>query len=57
MIVESKALKTKTEIQEYVTAFSPKTVTAYRIANSQKVNEVIDYERKKGTIKAIIILR
>jgi hypothetical protein len=57
MIVESKTLKTKTEIQEYVSSYSPKTVTAYRVANSQNINEVIDYERKKGTIRAIIILR
>jgi hypothetical protein len=57
MIVESKTLKTKTEIQEYMSSYSPKTVTAYRLANSQKINEVIDYERKKGTIRAIIILR
>lgn len=57
MIVESKDLKTKSDIHEYVSSHSPKTITGYRVTNTQKLNEVIDYERRKGTIKAIVILR
>lgn len=57
MIIESKEIQNKNQLQELVYTKSPKKITFYETPSQQSASEVIDYERKKGTIKAVIVLR
>ena len=57
MIIHKKEYKTKNEIQKYLTFLNFKSITLYEPESVWQLNEVIDYERKKGTIKTIIFIR
>lgn len=57
MIIHKKEYKTKVNLQKYISLLNFKSITLYEPETTAQLNEVIDYERKKGTIKSIIIIR
>ena len=57
MIVESKDVPSRSHLQQLIDKKAPQKITFYDPPNQQALNEIVDYEKKKGTIKAIIILR
>ena len=57
MIVESKDVPSRSHLQQLIDKKAPQKIKFYDPPNQQVLNEIVDYEKKKGTIKAIIILR
>ncbi len=57
MIIERKEFQSRTELQTYLYQKAHRTMIGYDLKPGQKLQEVVDYEMKKGPIKSIIVLR
>jgi hypothetical protein len=57
MIIERKEFQTRTELQTYLNQKAYRLMAGYDLKPGQKLQEVVDYEMKKGPIKTIIVLR
>ncbi len=57
MIIERKEFQSRTELQTYLNQKAYRLMAGYDLKPGQKLQEVIDYEMKKGPIKSIIVLR
>jgi hypothetical protein len=57
MIIERKEFQLRTELQTYLNQKAYRSIIGYDLKPGQKVQEVVDYEMKKGPIKSIIVLR
>ena len=57
MIIERKEFQSRTELQTYLNQKAHRSMVGYDLKPGQKLQEVVDYEMKKGPIKSIIVLR
>jgi hypothetical protein len=57
MIIERKEFQSRTELQTYLNQKAYRSMIGYDLKPGQKLQEVVDYEMKKGPIKSIIVLR
>lgn len=57
MIIERKEYTSKSDLQSFLNTKQSKIYTVYEIQPGQKLQEIIDYEAKKGPIKAIVLLK
>jgi hypothetical protein len=57
MIIRKIEFSKNTDLQKYVSKLNSKSITAYEPGSMADLNQLIDYEKKRGTIKAIILIR
>jgi hypothetical protein len=57
MIIQKIEFNKNTDLQKYVSKLNSKSITAYEPVSLAELNQLIDYEKKRGTIKAIILIR
>ncbi len=57
MIIERKEYTSKSELQSFLNTKKSSTYAVYEVHPGQKLQEIVDYESKKGIVKAIIILK
>lgn len=57
MIIERKEFQSRSELQSFLNSKVSKSYAVYEIQPGQKLQEIIDFELKKGSIKAIVVLR
>ena len=57
MIIERKEFQSRSEIQSFLNSKSAKSYAVYQIQPGQKIQEIIEFEVKKGPIKSIVVLR
>lgn len=57
MIVERKEFTSKLDLQSFLNTKQSKTYAVYEVKSGQKLQEIVDYEAKKGSIKVIIIIK
>ena len=57
MIIERKEFTSKLDLQSFLNTKQSKTYAVYEVNSGQKLQEIVDYEAKKGSIKVIAIIR
>ena len=57
MVIERKEFLNRNELQIYLNQKGFKNFVGYDLNSGQKLQEIIDHEKKKTGIKAIIVLR
>ena len=57
MIIERKEFQSRSELQSFLNHKASKSYAVYEIQPEQKIQEIVDFELKKGPIKAIVVLR
>ena len=57
MIIERKEFQSRSELQSFLNSKASKSYAVYEIQPGQKIQEIVDFELKKGPIKAIVVLR